>query len=151
MPACRILSFARTSRLPIAAGDDRNADAIVFASSPSTTCNISGARTPASIDGCAHANNSASRRSGISALSAAAASRPSAMICNSPAAASVVECRRAASITLRRATVSSHPSGFAGQPFRGQSASAERNASESASSAAATSWVRAARKATSLP
>ncbi len=54
-------------------------------------------------------------------------------------------------VTLRRATVSSHASGFDGHPWSGQSESAEVNASDSASSAAATSRVRAARKATSLP
>src|ERR1700756_4602895 len=47
MPASRILFFARARRLLIAAGDIRNADAIVFASTPSTTCNISGVRIPA--------------------------------------------------------------------------------------------------------
>ena len=35
--------------------------AIFFASSPSTVCNIRGARTPASIAGCAHADISARR------------------------------------------------------------------------------------------
>ena len=51
---------------------------------------------------------------------------------------------RAASTILRRATVMSHASGFAGQPLSGQSASAEANASASAS-------VRAARQVMSLP
>jgi hypothetical protein len=55
------------------------------------------------------------------------------------------------SIMLRRATVSSQASGLDGQPFTGQSASAAAKASDSASSAAATSRVRDARKATSLP
>jgi hypothetical protein len=55
------------------------------------------------------------------------------------------------SIILRRATVSNQASGLDGQPFTGQSASAAAKASDSASSAAATSRVRDARKATSLP
>ena len=59
MPAARILSLARTSRLPIAAGEARKAAAIVLASRPSTACSISGARTPASMAGCAAANISA--------------------------------------------------------------------------------------------
>ena len=74
MPACRILCLARTSRLPMAAGEVRNADAMVSAFRPRTTCSISGARTPASIAGCAQANIRARRRSGISASSAAASS-----------------------------------------------------------------------------
>ena len=43
------------------------------------------------------------------------------------------------------------PPGFVGQPLSGQSAKAEANASDRASSAPATSRVRAARKAMSLP
>ena len=127
MPAWRILSLARTSRLPIAAGEVRNAEAIVFASSPSTTCRISGARMPTSIAGCAQANISARRWSGMSAASAA--SSPSARSCNCAAATSPLRLRRAPSIIFRRATVSSHASGFAGQPLRGQSASAAAKAS----------------------
>src|SRR2546428_1949524 len=65
--------LALTSRLPMAAGDVRNAEAIIFASNPTTTCNINGARTPASMAGSAQANISARRRSGISASVAAAA------------------------------------------------------------------------------
>ena len=151
MPACRILSLARTSRLPIAAGEVRNAEAIVFASSPSTTCSISGARMPASMAGCAQANISARRWSGISA-SAAAASSPSR---------EELQLRRGA--PRRCGAAARHRSAFAGRRSAarlpdstdshcsGQSASAEANASDSASSAAATSRVRAARKATSLP
>jgi hypothetical protein len=59
--------------------------------------------------------------------------------------------RRAASIILRRATVSSHASGVRGMPLAGHSTSAAAKASDSASSAPATSRVRAARNATSLP
>jgi hypothetical protein len=55
------------------------------------------------------------------------------------------------SIVLRRATVSSHPSGFSGLPFTGQSANAAENASDNASSAAATSRVFVAKNATNLP
>ena len=68
MPACRILSLARTSRLAMAAGEVRKADAMVSAFRPSTTCRISGARMPVSIAGCAQANISARRRSGISVV-----------------------------------------------------------------------------------
>ena len=134
MPAWRILSLARTSRLPMAAGEMRNAEAMVLASSPSTTCRISGARMPASIAGCAQANISARRWSGMSAPPpprpapprAAATARRRPRRCGGGATASII---------LRRATVSSHASGFAGQPFSGQSASAAANASDSASSA----------------
>ena len=133
----------------MAAGDIRNAEAIIFASNPSTACSINGARTPASMAGCAQANINARRRSGISA--SAAVSKFSAQSRTCPVAASPMRCRRTTSITFRRATVRSHASGFAGHPFSGQSASAEANASDRASSAAATSRVWTARKATSLP
>ena len=144
--------LARTSRWPIVAGATRKAEAIVAASKPSTVCRISGARMPASIAGCAQANISASRSSGISVSLTAAASSSSATSCSCPAGAfaGAPPARRRRSI-LRRATVSSHASGLRGTPLRGQSASAAANASASASSAAATSRVRAARKATSLP
>ena len=66
------------------------------------------------------------------------------------AAASVSKNRKVV-VLGTEATVSSHASGFAGQPLRGQSASADAKASERASSAAVTSRVRAERKATSLP
>ena len=58
---------------------------------------------------------------------------------------------RAASMNLRRATAMSHASGLSGTPLAGQSASAAAKASDNASSAPATSRVRAASKATSLP
>ena len=54
-------------------------------------------------------------------------------------------------LALRRATVISQASGFCGIPLVDQSASAAANASDKASSAPATSRVRAARKAISLP
>ena len=146
IPACRILSLARTSRLLIADGATRYADAILFASSPSTVCKISGERTLASIAGCAHANISPSRSSGIPA-SISAASRPSAITRISSDAISTLFRPRYISIVFRRATVSSHASGFSGQPFAGQSASAAANASDNASSAAATSRVRPVRGA----
>ncbi len=135
--------------LPIAAGEVRNAPAMRFASRPSTACSISGARMPASIAGCAQANIRARRRSGI-ATASSAASIPSASRCRCSSAASPLRRRRAASISLRRATVSSQASGFDGRP-RGHSASAAANASASASSAAARSPERAASRATSLP
>src|SRR5260370_893050 len=68
MPASRILFLARESRWPMAAGETRNAEAIVAASKPSRVCKISGARIPGSIAGCAQANISESRSSGISTL-----------------------------------------------------------------------------------
>ncbi len=49
----------------------RKADAIAAASKPSTVCSISGARMPASIAGCAQANISASRSSGIASCGSA--------------------------------------------------------------------------------
>jgi len=52
---------------------------------------------------------------------------------------------------FRRAAVSNQASGLSGTPSTGQWASALVKASDSASSAPATSRVRAARKATSLP
>jgi len=60
-------------------------------------------------------------------------SSSSPMIASSAEAASPLFRLRAASICLRRAAVRSQASGFLGQPFRGQSASAEAKASESAS------------------
>ena len=95
----------------------RNAEAIVFASSPSTTCSISGARMPASIAGCAQANISARRWSGISALRRRRlqALGEELQLCRRGLAR---RCRRPRRRSiLRRATVSSHASGFAGQPF----------------------------------
>ena len=92
----------------------------------------------------------ARRRSGISSSIVADAS-PSLAIRSCSVATSPVFCRRSTSIARRRATVSSHASGFDGQPFTGQSANAEADASDSASSAAATSCVRDDRNATSLP
>jgi hypothetical protein len=106
---------------------------------------------PRSMAGCAHAKSSARRSSGIGVALDAAASTSSARSFRWSALSARVRRRRDASIALRRATVSSHASGLAGTPLAGQSTSAEANASESASSAPATSRVRAARKATSLP
>jgi len=146
MPAWRMRLFARTRRWPIVAGATRNAEAIAAASKPSTTCRMSGARTPSSIAGCAQANIRRRRWSGISdSISTSASS------CTTSALSSLVRRRRAASMSLRRATVSSHASGARGTPLAGQSASAAANASDSASSAPATSRVRAASIATSLP
>src|SRR5262249_13796914 len=59
--------------------------------------------------------------------------------------------RRNASTVLRRATAMSHASALSGIPPAGQSTSAAAKASDKASSAPATSPVRAARKAMSLP
>jgi len=84
----------------------------------------------------------ARRRSGISPT-ASAASNSSTRICNSPVAASPLRRRRATSIIFRRAAVSSHASELEGRPFRSQSASAEANAPERASSADATSRATA--------
>ena len=131
------LLLARTRRLAIASGEARNADAIIRASNPSTVCSISGARMLGRQPDALQANISARRRSGISPP-AAAASRPSAMMCKCrplPRRASPPRCID----DMWRATVSSQASGFAGQPRRGQSASAAANASASASSAAVTS------------
>ena len=110
-------------------------------------CRMSGARTASSIAGCAHANMRRNRSSGME-LSASSSSEIS---CSTPAASSPVRLRRAASIILRRATVSSQASGARGMPLAGQPIRAAAKASDRASSAPATSPVRAARKATSLP
>ena len=134
----------------MAAGDSRNAEAIVAASRPSTTWSISGARIAASMAGWAQTNISLSRWSGIADAGSISTTSP-AITCMCSAPLSAVRRRRAASMDFRRATVSSHASGLSGVPWTGQSARAAANASESASSAAATSPVRAARKATSLP
>ena len=116
--ASRILLLARTSRLPMAVGDMRNADAMVAASSPRMTCRIKGARIAASMAGCAQANIRASRRSGISAGSASSWASTTAAICSrSSSTRSLLCCRRAESMSLRRATVSSHASGLAGTAF----------------------------------
>jgi hypothetical protein len=106
---------------------------------------------PRSIAGCEHAKSSARRSSGIGVALEAAASISSARSFRWSAASTRVRRRREASIALRRATVNSHASGLAGTPLSGQSTSAEAKASESASSAPATSRVRDARKATSFP
>src|SRR5262249_355155 len=74
-----------------------------------------------------------------------------AIIRSSSTAPSPLRRRRNASIVLRRATAMSHASALSGTPRAGQSTSAAANASDKASSAPATSPVRAARTATSLP
>jgi len=109
---------------------------------------INGARTVASSAGCAQANISRSRSSGIADAGSPAAS---AIIRNGSIAASRTCRRRTESIALRRATANSHASGARGTPCAGQVASALAKASDSASSAPARSRVRAARKASSLP
>ena len=134
----------------MAAGEMRNADAIVFASKPTTTCSISGARTPASMAGCAQANIRARRWSGMSA-SAAAASNPSARICNCRAAASPLECRRATSISFRRATVAATPPDSTGSHSAANRPAPRRTRRTGRLQRPATSRVRAARKATSFP
>jgi hypothetical protein len=78
MPASRIFFFARTRRWPIVVGETRNAEPIAAASKPRIVWRINGARTVASIAGCAHANISARRSSGSCASSRAAASISSA-------------------------------------------------------------------------
>ena len=133
------------------AGETRKAEPIVAASKPRIVCRISGARMAGSSAGCAHANMSESRssRTGVSSASAASISSATSRRCE--AASLAVWRRRVASIMRRRATVSSHASGVRGTPVRGHSASADAKASESASSAPATSRVRDASSATSLP
>ena len=127
MPAWRILVLARTSRWPIAAGDTRNAEAIVAASRPSTACSISGARTPASIAGCAQANISARRSSGISG-SASSRSRVLGEQLQVGGGVVAVRCRRARRSVCAAPPSSSQASGFVGQPFTGQSRSAAAKA-----------------------
>ena len=151
-----LASWARTRRWPIVAGETRKAEAIVAASKPSTACRISGARTPASIAGCAQANIRGAELfvGNFDAACALPPPRASSAIrrrCADPALSALVRRSRAASIILRRATVSSHASGFDGTPPDGQPFRAAAKASDSASSAPATSPLRAARKATSLP
>ncbi len=67
MPASLILLLARTSLWPMALGATRNADAISAAEKPRMVCRISGARTLISIAGCAQANMSCRRSSGVCA------------------------------------------------------------------------------------
>ena len=74
MPAARILSFARTRRFDMAAGEVRKAEAMVSALRPIMVCRIRGARTDSSIAGCAQANIRARRWSGISECSTAPSS-----------------------------------------------------------------------------
>ena len=134
----------------MAEGATRKAEAIAAASKPSTTWRMSGARTPASMPGSAQANMSRRRSSGIPVssgvpLSPPASSSSSVRSASVGVAASPTRRRRVASMSLRLATVKSQASGARGIPLRGQSASAAANASDSASSAPATSRVRAAR------
>ena len=124
---------------------------MVAASNPRIVCSMSGARTPGSIAGWEQTNIRRRRSSGIGASLALAASISSASHCSSIAPASAVRRFRTASINFRRAAVSSHASGLAGMPLAGHPASADANASDRASSAPATSRVRAARKEISLP
>jgi len=132
------------------AGDTRKAEAMAAASKPSVVWSMSGARVAASMAGWAQANMSRSLSSGMaSAPSSPSASSAANSRC--PAASSACRARRRPSICRLRAAVSSQPSGLSGTPFFGQSASAAAKASDNASSAAATSRVRAARKAMSLP
>jgi len=151
MPASRILRFARTRRWAIALGETRKAEPIAAASKPRAVWRMSGARTPGSIAGCAQANISDSRSSPSSWPPDAAASFSSIIRRRCSATPSALRRLRAASIHLRRATVSSQASGFAGIPRVGQSDSAAANASESASSAPAMSRWRRASSATSFP
>jgi len=109
---------------------------MVFASSPSTTCRST--RTNGGVDRRVPAGEH-QRETLIRELCIGRSSvQPFTSTCNCAAAISCRRRPRYISITFRRATVSSHPSGFAGHPFTGQSANAEANASDSASSAAAT-------------
>ena len=148
----RILLLARTSRWLIAAGETRKAEAIVAASKPRMVCRISGARTPTSIAGWAQANISARRSSGMGG--SLVRHRP-------PAPPSGAGDRRrprwsAAGGRHRSSLRRAHrqqPGLRASGHDRAQASRtrAAAKASDSASSAPATSRVRAARKATSLP
>jgi len=144
MPASRIRRLARTRRWLIAPGAVRKAVAIASALSPSTVCNINGPRIAASIAGWAQANIRRRRQSGTSSgsIPAVASSTDSS---SRSAAASRVRRRRTMSIIRRRAAASSQASDVCGTPRVGQLARTGANASDSASSAAATSPVRAAR------
>ncbi len=93
----------------------------------------------------------ARRRSGIASGDEAAASSSSAISARRSAPSVSTARRRPASVLRRRATVRSQAAGFSGTPLSGHWRSAAAKASDSASSAAATSRVRAARKATSRP
>ena len=140
----RIFCFARERRCPIVAGATRNADAMVAASKPRIVCRISGARMPASIAGCAQANISARRSSGISPALVVVMSSSSAIrrMWLSPRVGGARAPRR-----VDRARGARPPSARLRDcpecRSRGQSASAAANASDSASSAPATSRVRA--------
>ena len=57
--------FARTRRCAMVAGSTANAAAMAAASTPSTTCSISGVRMDAAMAGCAHTSISSSLRSGM--------------------------------------------------------------------------------------
>ena len=87
MPASRMRRFARTSRCAIVAGSTPNAPAIAAASNPSTVCSMSGVRMAGSIAGCAQANSSSSRLSGIASLCSSAVSASTA--CSSARAAAI--------------------------------------------------------------
>jgi hypothetical protein len=90
------------------------------------------------------------RRSGAP-RSDTAASISSMLRTISASPADAVCARRATSISLRLAAANNQASGLSGAPARGHAVSAAANASESASSAAATSRVRAVSKASNRP
>jgi hypothetical protein len=124
---------------------------MVAASKPRIVCRISGDRIAVSIAGWAQANIRLKRSSGIGADCSAIAAISSASNWRWPLALAAVRRRRAASIERRRATASSQASGLRGAPLFGHSVSAAAKASDKASSAPATSRVRALRKATKRP
>ena len=151
-PASRIFALARASRWPIAAGETRNAEAIAAASRPRIVCSISGARTASSIAGCAQANISARRRSGIGAAASAAACSSSPI--EAQRLARLVGDRgRAAPASIIRRRRASRPASLRDLRARrgaARSASAAANASDSASSAPATSRSRRGEKGDEL-
>ena len=135
----------------MALGGTRKADAISWDVRPSTDWRISGARIAGRSP---DARKRTSGPAGGRGLSPATrpplpAPRPSAP--DAPRRRPRGRAVSPASAPRRRATVRSHAAGFSGTPPLGHWRSAAAKASDSASSAAATSPVRAARKATSRP
>jgi hypothetical protein len=138
----RILRRARTSRLARVGSGSRNTAAIWAGLRPQTARSVSATRTCGSSEGWQHKKISASCSCG--AVAPATSGGPLGRFSSRTAAASFWvrrACRRSASSALCRAVPISQACGFGGTPDRGQDDSATRQASCTASSAAARSPV----------
>ena len=135
MRAPAIFLFARTSRCCMADSVVRNARAISDVCRPPSVRSVSATRASGASAGWQQVKISRSRSSGMELSSISSSSPRGTSASSSRTLSSSLRARRIRSIALFRAVVVIHAPGLRGSPRSGQTSSATRNASWTASSA----------------